>query len=717
MAKHLTRSAVRIYGALSALGNDSGNVLEGLLPFFDPILRRHNGRKLDSHVIAAAIRDTYKWNFNSDLVETFAPYLERHGWIVADIPGAQDTTYTIQIADNGNPNAPTQTVEAELRRIATQFKKFSEALSPLTTIPREVEEFEDILVEWLLYIEAFSEKSIEFREGFKPDASGKLRKIVEIPDTTSLRDEEKFLCARFVKHTIEENQGSAEVLARIAAIGLLTEVVQDFVKPVTSIDKTDLVVYLDAPVAMELLGVSGKLARENTAPVVAELIRIGASVRIFGQSLNEIKHSLQAVLKNPRPTGPTAQALLRREVLREYVTEISLNPAPLLEAMGVKATYRTREQTPSEHQFFTEENWKDLYGRLRYAENPYAREHDADITTLVVRQRRGRTSQDIFKSHAVALTRNGLLAQIVRRACVQTSGLPDETVPPVVHRRVLATAIWLRTGMGASDLNIPKRMLLASCEHVLAIRPGVVEAVKRLTDALGDEDKSRQLDLLVSQDRSAQALMDKTLGMSNVVTAENLSLLWREMLHPHLEEERQKGLEAVNKAEADGKKRLEMANEKIEALHKEREQEAASFGSKLETKRREDRDAIDALCADVQKTLRRNRAIRIGIGVALGLIFSIPLLLDTTPIVRVASFLIGWFLAYLTATGGKLLGISTDETRTLKTLHSVAGHRKLVSKLNQFDIGWNKTAFVVSDRPELPSRDRADLFLLSNASK
>ncbi|ESW62765.1 hypothetical protein X772_36760 [Mesorhizobium sp. LSJC280B00] len=52
------------------------------------------------------------------------------------------------------------------------------------------------------------------------------------------------------------------------------------------------------------------------------------------------------------------------------------------------------------------------------------------------------------------------------------SGLPDETVPPVVHRRVLATAIWLRTGMGAGDLNIPKRMLLASCEHVLAIRPG-----------------------------------------------------------------------------------------------------------------------------------------------------------------------------------------------------------------------------------------------------
>jgi hypothetical protein len=289
--------------------------------------------------------------------------------------------------------------------------------------------------------------------------------------------------------------------------------------------------------------------------------------------------------------------------------------------------------------------------------------------------------------------------------------LPEEAVSPVVHRRVLATAIWLRTGMGAGDLNIPKRMLLASCEHVLAIRPGVVEAVKRLTDALRDDEKSRQLDLLISQDRSAQALMDKTLGVSNVVTEESLPLLWQEMLHPHLEEERRKGLEAVSRAKADGKKRLDKANERIEAIQKQREQDAASLGAKLETKRREDRDAIEALCADVEGYLRWTRAVRIGIGVVLGLIFSVPLLLDTTPLVRGASFCIGWFLAYLTATGGKLLGISIEETLAIKELHSAAERRKLISKLDQFDVSWNKAAFVVADRPEFPSHDRVDFWL------
>lgn len=712
MTKQLTRSAVRIYGSLTALGNGSGNILESLLPFFDPILRQWNGKKFDPDGIAAAVRETYKWNFNSDLAEAFIPYLERQGWVIADIPDAQGaTTYTIQMAESESPNDSVQTIEAELRHIATQFKEFSEALSPLTTIPRDVEEFEDILVEWLLYVEAFSEKNIDFKTSLKQDASGKLRQIVEVPNSTSLRDEEKFLCARFVKHSIEEDEGSAEVLARIAAIGLLTEVVQDFVKPVSAVEKSDLIVYLDAPVAMELLGVSGKSARNNTAPVIEELIRIGASVRIFGQSIDEIKNSLRAVLDNPRPTGPTAQALMRREVLREYVTEIALNPAQFLEEIGVKVAYRTLDQTPSEHPYFTIENWRELYAKLNYSENPHAREHDTDITTFVLRQRRGRTSRDVFKSHVVALTRNGLLAQIVRRACTEMLGLPSDAVPPVVHRRVLATAMWLRTGLGAADLNIPKRMLLASCEHVLAIRPGVVEAVKRFTDALGDEEKTRQLDLLISRERSAQALMDKTLGVSNVVTEENLHLLWQEMLHPYLEDERQKSREAVDSAKAEAKKRLERANVQIETIRKEKETQSEILQQNLF----DDKRVIEALCAEVECSLGRTRKFRIVAALGIALVFCIPLILETTPLLRLLSTVGGLITGYLTLTGGKLFGTAIKENQAIARLHTLAAKRSLLQKLDQFYIGWENSAFSIAPRGEVSSAEQAPDDLLGKA--
>jgi len=711
MVKQLTRSAVRIYGALSALGNGSGNVMESLLPFFDPILRQHNGGKLDPNVIATAIRNTYKWNFNADVVEAFVPYMEKHGWLRADVPGNTHTTYTINVEEDDTQDTSIHRVESDLKNIASDFKTFSESLSPLTTIPREVEEFEDILVEWLLYVEAFSEKSIEFTSGFKSDESGKLVKKIEIPRPTSLRDEEQFLCARFVQHAIEHDDGKAEVLARIASIGLLTEVVQDFVKPVTSVEKTNLVVYLDAPVAMELLGVSGTASKENTAPVVSELVRMGASVRIFGQSVEEIKHSLQAVLKNPRPTGPTAQAMLRREVLKEFVVGVSQNPILFLEKLGVQPAYRTLDQIPSDHKYFTKEQLQDLYGRLHYAENPHAREHDADITALAIRQRHGKNSVDIFKSHVVVVTRNGLLAQIVRKMSQEMEGCPESMVPPVVHRRALATAMWLRTGMGAKDLNIPKRMLLASCERVLAIRPNVVDAVKRLTDAMGDEVTSQQLDLLVSQDRSAQALMDKTLGLTNVVTEENFPLLWREMLHPHMEEERERSRVAIEAEKEERRRKLGEARGRLQAVEKEKQDQAAAFSSQFAAKLAEDRGAVEALCEAVEGKLSRNRLVRIGVGLAIGLACSIPLLLDTTPVVRGVSFAGGWLLAYLTATGGQLVSVSTPNPKAMKNLHETAEVRKMSGKVKQFEIGWNGSKFDVNDSPKAQvATERTDLF-------
>ena len=192
-------------------------------------------------------------------------------------------------------------------------------------------------------------------------------------------------------------------------------------------------------------------------------------------------------------------------------------------------------------------------------------------------------------------------------------------------------------------------------------------------------------------------------SLSNVVTEENFPLLWQEMLHPHLEEERQRGEAAVNRAKADGRKRLDKANEQIEAIKKEKEQSASSQSARLEARRSEDFDAIQAMCTDVEGTLRRIRAVRVVTGVILGLLFSVPLIMDTTPIVRGVSFVIGWLLAYLTATGGKLLSIGVEETPSLKALRSTAERRKLLGKLDQFNVSWNKTAFIVEYPPELPT--------------
>lgn len=698
MAVQLTRSAVRIYGALSALGNGTGSVLDNLLPFFEPILRQHNGEKLNPSHFANLIRETYRWNFNEDLVEVFTPYFERSGWITADIPGQANTTYTISLPEHDAPDPATQSIEHALRAIAVDFKEFSERLSPLTAIPRTVEEFEDILIEWLIYIEAFSQKSIDFKTGFRPDQEGTLRPFTEYPTTTSLRDDERFLCARFVKHSVENDPLKSELLSRIAAIGLLTEVVQDFVMPTTAIDKTDLVVYLDAPVAMELLGLSGRAARDNIQPLVSELQRIGASVRIFGQSIEELTRSLKAVLKNPTPTGPTAQALLRREILKEYVVDVARDPVPALEKLEVHFAYRDPDATPSEHKYFSKSHWEDLYSQLRFIENPDARKHDTDITALTYRQRSGRSSRDIFKSSAIVVTKNGPLAQVVRRFSTEYLHISSDAAPPVIHRRALVAALWLRTGMGAQDLNIPKRMLLASCEQVLAIRPNVVEAVKRLTDALGDEEKSRQLDLLVTQDRSVQALMDKTLGLANVVTEQNLHMLFDEMLHPHLEKERSKRQEEIKKINAEKKATESSLKAEIDSLRDQTEHASRRISEQATEKRDIELIVIRTLANDVKEILIRHRWIRRSIAGTLAAISSIPIFLDTTYTAKFFASGVAIVFSYLTITGGRLLNAAISPSDATALFERIAQERGLSEMASQFDVTWARECFQIGSK-------------------
>lgn len=692
MSRQLTRSEIRIYGTLSALGRDSGHILDRLSPFFEPILRQHNGEKLNPDVIASDIREAYNWNFNADLVETFVPHLEKQGWIVSDTQTSQKIrkskrpirfqprkikadSYTILMKENDNPYASLQNTVHELRKIAVQFKKFAEELSPLPSIPQDIEKYEEILLNWLLYVEALSEESIDARSSFESDLRSD-KKVAKSPDTTSLKRAEKYLCARFVRHVIEKGDGTAKLLVKIASVGLLTEVVQDFAKPVEPVKKTTLSVYLDSPIAMELLGLSGELYRENIAPAIDELRKIGASIRIFDQSIKEIEHNLKVVLSEQPPASPTTRAIIRGDVLKEYVIEVSSNPALFLEKHGVQVVHRELDQFPSEHKYFTVDDMLALDSKLNY-ENILAREHDAAIATLVARERKGKISSDVFKSRAIVLARNYHFVESAREVYFASIGRHNKVVPPVIHRRVLVTALWLRTGMGAERLEIPKRMLLASCERVMALHPGLVDAVRQIIDNLDDKEKGRQLNLLASQTRSADALMDKTLGDVTVVTEENFPELWQEMLDPHLEE-----------VKAEENKKLRKAEEEI-----------ASRDAELDTRIREDRVLIEKLCEDIERSLGNRRKARIGAAIIIAfLAIYLPPQFETTPSIRNILHVGGWFFAYLTITGGRMISVNIKEKNALTSLRTEANRRRISPKLDKFHIKWNGKAFIVEDR-------------------
>src|SRR5690606_25184594 len=119
-----------------------------------------------------------------------------------------------------------------------------------------------------------------------------------------------------------------------------------------------------------------------------------------------IRTTLSAVLENARPTGPTAQAITRGDVLRSFVTEVAGDPEAFLTEIGVPTTHRTLDQNPSEIAYFTDEQYRDLYAAITFQQNPYAREHDATVSTFIMRQRKSRSStRDLFDAGFVLLTK------------------------------------------------------------------------------------------------------------------------------------------------------------------------------------------------------------------------------------------------------------------------------------------------------------------------
>ncbi|TPW33112.1 hypothetical protein FJU08_00645 [Martelella alba] len=316
-----------------------------------------------------------------------------------------------------------------------------------------------------------------------------------------------------------------------------------------------------------------------------------------------------------------------------------------------------------------------------------------------MRQRRGRSTRDLFNAKFVLLTKNGLLAQLTRRKCVELGVASPSSIPPVVHRRVFSTSIWLRTGLGAGNLEIPKRLLLASCEQVLAIRPGVVNAVRQITQQLGDEAKIRQLDLLVSRDRSAQMLMDKTLGAASVPNADNISELFNEMLHPYLEEERRQHKSTLNEERQRALERSAKDHEKIRTEAGARQ----SLEEELCQQRREDFTAHKSLCRDVSIILRRQQRTKKAVAWLGALILAIMTFLPLPDYIepkwafRLAGLIATIMMTYLTITGNSLLHLGISKEKALKELKRQARKRALDQKLERHDVVWEGDSFTLAN--------------------
>ncbi len=125
----------RVYAALSELKGDQGDVLDALIPFFDPILSVMNGKIFDPHVFSAGVRKLYRWRFTGDVAATFIPRLERKGFLRKEAHTYHGTIWVVTYDEHTEDDPPSKIINA-LEHIIDEFEKFPPRITDLLSYQR-----------------------------------------------------------------------------------------------------------------------------------------------------------------------------------------------------------------------------------------------------------------------------------------------------------------------------------------------------------------------------------------------------------------------------------------------------------------------------------------------------------------------------------------------------------------------------------------------------
>ena len=524
----LSSKAVTVFATLEALRDNQPDIRYPLATLFEPDLAKFNGEVFDPSKLAVEINQQYHLGITTEVLEGFAPIFAQRDWLKKIADSDRGKGYVVQCPPTTQVPKELEDFNRAAQRIAEEFRSFINVLSPLSQVNKTDSELIDGLVDWLMLLDRAGDNAIQ-KASTHYQIGKKL--VLSIPDSQEggAPSEDTFLSARFVEHLFKIDSEHIPFLIELSEVGLVTEVVRDFQRPSTSVEKTNLALYLDAPIAMDYLGLSGKPQRESVALMLDSLKQSGGNLRIFRESVNELQTSLHALLSRPHPerTGPTADALRRREVLEAFVRDVAARPDKYLTAQGVGVVDETLDMYPHQHKFFTKDAYDHLYSQIAWVKEDAARHHDALIASLAFRKRVGHRTSDIFSSKHLVVTRNPAFPLLARRIAKEHQFISEPHVGPVIHSRQLATAIWLRMGTrGKSE--IPRSYVLSACRRVLTLRKNIVEKVNEFKATLSSE-QAEQLEILMNSDRSAQVLMDKTLGSSNIIDSSNIPTLLEEM--------------------------------------------------------------------------------------------------------------------------------------------------------------------------------------------
>ena len=346
----------------------------------------------------------------------------------------------------------------------------------------------------------------------------------------------------------------------ISDVGLLTELVREFRRPINEIKRSNLSLIVDSPILMEALGISGQNSRKSIDYFISRLSEKGVKFFYFNKSIDEVRRSITGMRNLPvhERYGPTHAAMQNGEIDDPYVNSVFNNTNTLLHEIGIQRLPSNLESRRNNDHYFRRLNLdkltNDLESVYHSQNNSYFRaKHDAEAVASIMRLRGGEfATSDIFTCQFAFLSRNSAFRDTARAFCMRgavTSAdvdvmLAPEEVGPVIDIRELASALWFR--MGSDNNESQSRLsLMSSCERVLRLNRRVVGKVSTAINKLGlgrtvdSSDAVRKARVALMHPGSSRYLQDYVRGAQGAIDYDDILRLQKQFEEDQIE----KGIE------------------------------------------------------------------------------------------------------------------------------------------------------------------------------
>lgn len=351
----IVQATLRAAEMVRSLGGEGGNPLKALVAYFEPIFQDLEGQVFDATNFSDRVRQAYGWNFNKEAAEGFRATFRSLKYLELQ----RDQTGQ-PLSNDGVPvdriRAPKSNKDAEneekfgkiIDAIIESFRLFVSKIEIGSAYQRTDEQITTNIVTWLL--NTFDKNTLDY-ELEDEDDPGQLKK-----------DQDRYLIARWVKDVISSGGAVTQGLEEIYCVGLLAELADEFNSPVRKVKKSDAIVFLDSPVALDLLGTSGLAPAESTRAIIGKLQELGMRVEVLHKTRQELVNTLFAVVKSDPDdrTGPTADALMSGEVEEAFLWSIINDPAHALKPFGVSVRSKIVDENVAASDFFNSSDYDKL---------------------------------------------------------------------------------------------------------------------------------------------------------------------------------------------------------------------------------------------------------------------------------------------------------------------------------------------------------------------